>query len=46
MLSNILISNQSTSINNGIQIIAIQAIQPFSFQLLSNNYHEFHMKNI
>jgi hypothetical protein len=39
MLSIILIHIQNTSLKNGVQSIALQAIQPFSFQLFFDNSH-------
>jgi hypothetical protein len=46
MLSIILIPNQNTSLKNGVQSIAIQAIQPFSFQLLFDYSPELHILQI
>ena len=47
MLFLILILIQNTSLKNGVQSIALQAIQPFSFPLFFDNSHELHiLKNM
>ena len=46
MLSIILMPNQNISFKNGVELIAIQAIRPFPFQLLFDNSPELHILQI